>query len=56
MAEDGLRITHQLRLDAITDADPCHLGLFEICIDPIAVSVDDREVGPSLMRIVADPH
>ena len=56
MAEDGLRITHQLRLDAIADADPRQFGFFEVPVDPIAVGVDNRDIDTALMGVVADPH
>jgi hypothetical protein len=39
MSEDGLRVSDQLRFDPITNADPRHLGLLEISVDPIAVGV-----------------
>src|SRR5262245_59012037 len=56
MTEDGLRVTHQLRLDAIADADPRQLGLLKIAVDPVAVGIDDRDVSAALMRKVAGPH
>jgi hypothetical protein len=48
MPKDGLSVSHQLRLDAIPDANPRHLGLFEVPVDPIAVSVDHRDVSHAL--------
>ena len=56
MAEDGLGVSHQLRFDAIADADPRQLGLLEVPVDPIAVGVDDRDIGAPLMGKIADPH
>ena len=56
MARDGLGVTHQFRLDAIADADPRHLRLLEVAVDPVAVAVGDRDVGGALMREVADAH
>ena len=45
VSEDGLGVSHQLRFDAIADADPRQLGLLEVPVDPIAVGVDDRDIG-----------
>ena len=56
MSEDGLGVSHQLRFDAIADADPRQLGLLEVPVDPIAVGVDDRDIGAALMGKIADPH
>jgi hypothetical protein len=37
MPDDRLGVSHQLCFDAIADADPRHLRLFEVAVDPIAV-------------------
>jgi hypothetical protein len=38
------------------DADSRQLGLLEVPVNPIAVGVDDRDIGGSLVGEIADPH